>query len=65
MDKTIVGRIGDKKICETIQNFHAKIPEQVQTAKKNIRNMFAAQGFNPRDVVFDDFVSDKQTKFIG
>lgn len=65
MDKTIVGRIGDKKICETIQNFQAKIPEQVQKAQKNIRNKFAAQGLNPQDVVFDDYVSDKKTKSIS
>jgi hypothetical protein len=52
MDKTIVGRIGEKTIPETIQNYQANIPEQELTAKKNIRDKFAAQGYNPNDVVF-------------
>lgn len=52
MDKTIVGRIGEKAIPETIQNYQANIPEQELTAKKNIRDKFAAQGYNPNDVVF-------------
>lgn len=53
MDKTIVGRIGKKVISETIQNYQANIPEQELTTKKNIRNKFAAQGYNPKDVDFD------------
>lgn len=53
MDKTIVGRIGKKVISETIQNYQANIPEQELTTKKNIRNKFAAQGYNPKDVGFD------------
>ena len=53
MDKTIVGRIGEKAIPETIQNYQANIPEQELTAKKNIRNKFAAQGYNPNDVTFE------------
>lgn len=53
MDKTIVGRIGKKVISETIQNYQANIPEQELTTKKNIRNKFAAQGYNPEDVDFD------------
>lgn len=57
MDKTIVGRIGEKDISETIQNYQANIPEQELTAKKDIRNKFAAQGYNPKDVVFLKFRS--------
>lgn len=53
MDKTIVGRIGKKVISETIQNYQANIHEQELTTKKNIRNKFAAQGYNPKDVDFD------------
>lgn len=53
MDKTIVGRTGKKVISETIQNYQANIPEQELTTKKNIRNKFAAQGYNPKDVDFD------------
>jgi len=53
MDKTIVGRIGKKVISEIIQNYQANIPEQELTTKKNIRNKFAAQGYNPKDVDFD------------
>lgn len=34
MDKTIVGRIGEKAIPETIQNYQANIPEQELTAKR-------------------------------
>ena len=52
MDKIIIGRIGEKTISETIQNYQSNIPEQELTAKKNIRNKFAAQGYNPKDVVF-------------
>ena len=53
MDKTIVGRIGEKTISETIQNYQSSIPEQVLTTKKNIRNKFAALGFEPKVVIFD------------
>lgn len=53
MDKTIVGRIGKIVISETIQNYQANILEQELTTKKNICNKFAAQGYNPKDVVFD------------
>lgn len=52
MEKTIVGRIDGKTISETIQNYQANIPEQELTAKKNICNKFAAQGYNPKDVIF-------------
>lgn len=41
-----------KTISETIQNYQANIPEQELTAKKNICNKFAAQGYNPKDVIF-------------
>ena len=53
MYKTIIGRIGEKAISETIQNYQQGIPEQVKTAKKNICNKFAAQGYNPKDVTFE------------
>lgn len=52
MDKTIIGRVGEKTISETIQNYQAAIPEQELTTMKNIRNKFAAQGYNPNDVAF-------------
>ena len=52
MDKTIIGRVGEKTILETISNYQSNIPEQEHTAKKNIRNKFAAQGYNPNEVVF-------------
>ena len=52
MDRIIIGRIGEKTITETIQNYQSNIPEQELTAKKNIRNKFTAQGYNPKDVVF-------------
>lgn len=44
MDKTIIGRIGEKAIPETIHNYQSNILEQELTAKKNIRNKFADQG---------------------
>ena len=53
MDKTIIGRIGEKEIPENIHNYQQGIPEQVLTAKKNICNKFAAQGYNPKDVTFE------------
>lgn len=53
MDKTIIGHIGEKAISETISNYQLNIPEQELTAKKNIRNKFAAQGCDPNDVAFD------------
>lgn len=52
MDKTIIGRIGDKKISETIRNYQPNIPEQKLTTMKNIRKKFADQGYNPNEVVF-------------
>lgn len=53
MEKMIIGRIGEKTIHETIQNYQAKILEQELTAKKNIRNMFESQGYNPEEVTFE------------
>ena len=53
MDKTIIGRVGEKTIPETILNYQSDIREQELTAMKNIRNKFAAQEYNPNDVVFD------------
>ena len=52
MDKTIIGRIGEIAISETISNYLSSIHEQELTAMKNIRNKFAAQGYNPNNVVF-------------
>ena len=52
MDKTIIGRIGEKEISETILNHQSNIPEQELTVKKSIRNKFAAQGYDPNEVVF-------------
>ena len=53
MDKTIIGRIGKKAITETICNYQSDIPEQELTAKKNIRNKFAAQGYDSNAVTID------------
>lgn len=53
MDKTIIGRIGEKEISETISYYQSNIPEQELTVMKNIRNKFAAQGYNPNAVVFE------------
>lgn len=53
MDKTIIGRIGEKEIPETISNYQSNIPEQELTAMNYIRNMFAAQGYDPNEVVFE------------
>jgi hypothetical protein len=52
MDRTIIGRIGETAISETIRNYQSNIPEQELTAKKNICNKFAAQGYNPKEVTF-------------
>ncbi|WP_153118945.1 hypothetical protein [Segatella copri] len=53
MEKVISGRIGENRISETIRNYQHNIPEQESTAKKNIRNRFAAQGYNPNEVIFE------------
>ena len=53
MEKTIIGRIGEKTITETIRNYQSNIPEQELTTKKIIRNKFAAQGYDPSEVVFE------------
>ena len=53
MDKTIIGRIEKRTISETIQNYQSTVPEQELTAKKNIRNKFAALGYDPKDVTFE------------
>ena len=53
MDKTIIGRIGEKAIPETIYDYQSNIPEQELTTKKNIRNKFAAQGYDPNEVSFE------------
>ena len=52
MDKTIIGRIGKKVISETIYKYQSNIPEQELTAKKNIRDKFVAQGYDPNEVDF-------------
>lgn len=53
MKKKIIGRIGEKAIPETIDNYQSNIPEQELTAKKKIRNKFSEQGYNPNDVIFE------------
>lgn len=59
MDKTIIGRIGEKAIPETIRNYQSNIPEQELTAKKNIRYRFADQGYDPNEVEFEQAESTK------
>ena len=53
MRRIIIGRIGEKSLCETIEYYQENIPEQILTAQKNIRNKFADAGYNPKEVVFD------------
>ncbi|MBR3472321.1 MAG: hypothetical protein IKH22_07030 [Prevotella sp.] len=53
MDIIIIGRIGEKVIQDIIHNYQENIPEIVLTAKRNIRDIFSAQGYNPNEVVFD------------
>ncbi len=53
MDRMIIGRVDEATITETIRNYQACIPEQELTAKKNIRDKFAAQGYDPKDVTYD------------
>lgn len=53
MDRTIIGRIGEKSIPETIQNYQSNVPEQELTAKKNILKKFSAQGYDSKDVTFE------------
>ena len=56
MDKTIIGRVGEKTIPETILNYQSDIREQELTAMKNIRNKFAAQEYNPKPfIMFKDY----------
>lgn len=52
--KTITGRIGKKAIPETITYYNPNQPEQVLTAKRNIRRRFEDQGYDPDSVLFDD-----------
>ena len=52
--KVIYGRINDKVIQETIVNYNPDISAMVPTAKENIRKKFAALGYNPNEVSFDD-----------
>ena len=54
MNKTIIGRIGEKAISETIYNYKSDIPEQELTAKRNIRAKFEALGYNHKDITFID-----------
>lgn len=54
MNKTIIGRIGEKAISETIYNYKSNIPEQELTAKRNIRAKFEALGYNHEDITFID-----------
>ena len=44
MDKTIIGRIGEKAIPETIYDYQSNIPEQELTTKKNIRISLLLRG---------------------
>lgn len=53
MDKTIIGRIGEKVITEVICNYQSNIPEQELTAKKKIRKKFEALGYDANAVTFD------------
>ena len=54
MNKTIVGRIGEKVIREIIQNYQSNIPEQELPARKNICNKFVALGYNQDDIIFEN-----------
>lgn len=51
--KTIIGRINGISISETISNYQPNQPEQVLTAKKNIRRKFDEMGEDPNSVIFE------------
>lgn len=51
--KTIIGRIGETVINETIHFYQAYQPEEELTAQKNICKKFENLGLNPQDVIFE------------
>ena len=54
MNKIINGRVGERTIIETIQQYQPGIGELIATAKKNICRKFEREGYNPNDVIFDE-----------
>lgn len=54
MNKIIIGRVGERTIIETIQQYQPGIGELIATAKKNICRKFEREGYSPNDVIFDD-----------
>lgn len=53
MIKVITGRVGNRKIEETIEQYQSSIGEQVRTAKRNIIRKFEALGYTEKDVKFE------------
>ena len=54
MIKIITGRVGDKRIDESIKQYHPQIGELIATAKRNIIRKFESLGYTEKDVLFDD-----------
>jgi len=52
--KTIIGRVGNKSISETIENFNPNIPEQILTAKRNICRKFESLGIRNEYIIFNE-----------
>ena len=49
---TVRGKVGDKVIEKIIVPYQSNIPEQVLTVKRDIRDTFKCDGYNPNDVIF-------------
>lgn len=54
MIKIITGRIGNRIIEETIEQYQSSIGEQVRTAKRNIIRRFESFGYTEKDVKFEE-----------
>ncbi len=54
MIKIITGRVGNRKIEETIDQYQSSIGEQVRTAKRNIIRRFESLGYTEKDIMFDE-----------
>ncbi|MBQ6682126.1 MAG: hypothetical protein IJM78_07825 [Prevotella sp.] len=52
--KTIKGKIGELSKEETISFYNPNVPEQIETAKKNIRNWFEKEGYDVGEIMFSE-----------
>lgn len=50
----LIGKIGERTITEHIKYYSPSIPEELETAKQNIKNKFKSMGYNPYDVEFEE-----------